>query len=82
MDKYRFRFLRTSNVYHRAYIGPMEPQVIKSQESNIIQIPVRIRYDLLNWLYFKSGLTFDFQLSTDLHQHHSRNISHLLIELS
>ena len=56
-----FGYLRTSNVYHGAIIGPMEPLIIQSQESNIIQIPVRIRYDLLNWLYFKSGLTFDFQ---------------------
>jgi hypothetical protein len=56
-----FGYLRTSNVYHGANIGPMEPQIIQTQESNIIQIPVRIRYDLLNWLYFKSGLTFDFQ---------------------
>ena len=58
-----FGYLRTSNVYHGAFIGPMEPQIIQSQESNIIQIPVRIRYDLLNWLYFKSGLTFDFQIN-------------------
>lgn len=56
-----FGYLRTSNVYHGAFIGPMEPLISQSQESNIIQIPVRIRYDLLNWLYFKSGLTFDFQ---------------------
>lgn len=56
-----FGYLKTSNVYHGAYIGPMESQIIQSQESNIVQIPIRIKYDLLNWLYFKSGLTIDFQ---------------------
>jgi len=56
-----FGYLKTSNVYRGAYIGPMEPQVIQSQESNIIQIPIRIRYDMLKWLYIKSGLTIDSQ---------------------
>lgn len=56
-----FGYLKTSNIYHGAIIGPTESQIIQSQESNIIQVPIRIKYDLINWLYFKSGLTFDYQ---------------------
>jgi|GEM_PF-1847136 len=54
-------YLKTSNVWHGDYIGPMDPQRSGSQASYIIQIPVRMRLDLLSWLYFKTGLTFDFQ---------------------
>ncbi|MCK5823551.1 MAG: outer membrane beta-barrel protein [Bacteroidales bacterium] len=39
----------------------MEPQIIQNQKSKIVQIPIRIRYDLFNWLYIKGGLTIDKQ---------------------
>ena len=54
-------FLRARNVYHGAVSNPHEPQFIKTIESYIIQIPIRIRYDMLNWLYLKSGFTIDIQ---------------------
>ncbi|MBA7544034.1 hypothetical protein ES705_36380 [subsurface metagenome] len=47
--------LRMSNIYHGVIT------VIQWQDSKIIQIPVRIRYDLIKWLYVKSGFSFDIQ---------------------
>ncbi|MDY0076358.1 MAG: outer membrane beta-barrel protein [Bacteroidales bacterium] len=56
-----FGYLKASNVWHGDFIGPFSPQLSGSQETFIISIPVRMRLDLLNWLYFKTGLTIDFQ---------------------
>lgn len=56
-----FGYLKTSNVWHGDFIGPFTPRISGTQESFIIQIPVRIRVDVINWLYFKTGLTIDFQ---------------------
>lgn len=56
-------YMRTSNVYHGAIISPMEPQIIQSQTSEIVQVPLRIRYDIINWFYIKTGLTIDNQFN-------------------
>ncbi len=56
-----FGYLKTSNVWHGDFIWPFTPRISGTQESFIIQVPVRMRYDLFNWLYFKTGLTIDFQ---------------------
>jgi hypothetical protein len=56
-------YMRATNVYHGSIIGPMEPKIIQSQISELIQIPMRIRCDIRKWFYIKTGLTFDSQFN-------------------
>lgn len=56
-------YLHISNIYHSPFSGQPDPQIIKNQKSQIIQVPIRIRYNILRWLYFKTGLTFDYQFN-------------------
>ena len=55
-------YFQTVNVVHGAYQGPMEAQIIQTHKAGLVQVPFRLRYDLLKWLYIKSGLTFDYQV--------------------
>ena len=54
-------FLRATNEYPVGYSDPSITPYYISFHTDIYQIPIRIRYDMLNWLYFKSGLTIDIQ---------------------
>ena len=51
-------YTKIPNVFHT-----MPIDVNRKFNLDIVQIPVRIKYDLFSWLYFKSGLTFDYQLN-------------------
>jgi len=53
-------YFKTSNDFNPAPTGEPTP-TIKNINSELLRIPVKIRYDFIKWWYIKTGLTIDYQ---------------------
>ena len=53
-------YFKTSNDFNPAPTGEPRP-TIENISSELLRIPVKIRYDFVEWWYIKTGLTIDYQ---------------------
>lgn len=55
-------YFKTSNDFNPALTGEPKP-TIENIKSELLRIPVKVRYDFVKWWYIKTGLTIDCQFN-------------------